>query len=47
MNQITQLLQGIAQGDGDASAEFLPLVYAELCWLAAHIRGSRRVRFGR
>ena len=36
MNQITQLLQGIAQGDGDASAELLPLVYAELRRLAAH-----------
>jgi DNA-directed RNA polymerase specialized sigma24 family protein len=36
MNQITQLLQGIARGDGDASAELLPLVYAELRRLAAH-----------
>jgi hypothetical protein len=36
MNPITQLLQGIAQGDGDASAELLPLVYAELRRLAAH-----------
>jgi hypothetical protein len=36
MNQITQLPQGIAQGDGDASALLLPLVYAGLCRLAAH-----------
>ncbi len=36
MNDIPHLLQGIAQGDGDASAELLPLVYAELRQLAAH-----------
>ena len=36
MNQITQLLQGISRGAGDASAELLPLVYAELRRLAAH-----------
>jgi len=36
MNQLTQPLQGIARGDGDASAELLPLVYAELRRLAAN-----------
>jgi hypothetical protein len=36
MNPITHLLQDIAQGDGHASAELLPLVYAELRRLAAH-----------
>jgi RNA polymerase sigma factor (TIGR02999 family) len=36
MNDVTQLLHSIGQGDGNAAAELLPLVYAELRRLAAH-----------
>jgi len=34
-NEITQVLQAIRQGDGQASGELLPLVYGELRRLAA------------
>src|SRR6059058_3935076 len=36
MSEVTQILNAIQQGDGEATAELLPLVYAELRTLAAH-----------
>jgi hypothetical protein len=36
MNDVTQLLHNIEQGDVNAAAELLPLVYAVLRRLAAH-----------
>src|SRR4051794_11185696 len=35
MNNITQILDAMAQGDGHAASELLPLVYEELRKLAA------------
>src|SRR5881628_2763898 len=36
MNQVTQILSAIAQGDTQAASQLLPLVYDELRQLAAH-----------
>jgi RNA polymerase sigma factor (TIGR02999 family) len=35
MNEVTRFLSAIEQGDPNAAAELLPLVYDELRWLAA------------
>jgi hypothetical protein len=35
MNEVTRILDAIGQGDPRAAAELLPLVYDELCQLAA------------
>jgi len=35
MNDVTQILTAIEQGDGDAAEQLLPLVYKELRKLAA------------
>src|SRR5438309_10767196 len=35
MNQVTQILSALEQGDGDAAKQLLPLVYEELRKLAA------------
>src|ERR1041385_1062287 len=36
MSEVTQILQAIERGDGQAADQLLPLVYAELRRLAAH-----------
>ena len=36
MNEVTQILSAIAQGDSHAASQLLPLVYEELRQLAAH-----------
>ena len=36
MSDVTQLLQGVGQGDPQAAEKLLPLVYAELRRLATH-----------
>src|SRR5215831_5417750 len=36
MNEVTQILHAIAQGDDQAASQLLPLVYDELRKLAAH-----------
>jgi hypothetical protein len=35
MNDVTQLLNALGQGDPHAASRLLPLVYEELCRLAA------------
>jgi RNA polymerase sigma factor (TIGR02999 family) len=42
MSDVTQLLEGIRQGDAKASAELLPLVYDELRRLAAEKMAQER-----
>jgi RNA polymerase sigma factor (TIGR02999 family) len=42
MNEVTRILSGIQHGDGDASAQLLPLVYEELRKLAAQRLGQEK-----
>jgi hypothetical protein len=35
MNEVTQILSDLARGDAHAAGQLLPLVYDELCKLAA------------
>ena len=42
MNQVTQILSSLQQGDARASEELLPLVYAELRKLAAQRLGQEK-----
>jgi RNA polymerase sigma factor (TIGR02999 family) len=41
MNEVTQILHAIAQGDDQAASQLLPLVYEELRKLAAHKLGQK------
>jgi RNA polymerase sigma factor (TIGR02999 family) len=42
MNEVTRFLSAIEQGDPNAAAELLPLVYDELRWLAAQKMGQEK-----